>query len=518
MGHALWWIRRDLRLSDNPALQAALAGGRTVIPLYILDPHQVQFPAAKRQAFLFASLRRLDADLRARGSRLVIREGNALDVLQGMAAETQAEAIVAQESYSPYARQRDAAVADVLPLKLVAGLTVHHPTWVVKDDGRPYTVFTPFSRAWKMRPLPGAPDLLAAPTRLGPVPPGLGSDKLPEANPPLAFPPGEQEAQRRLLSFVEGEPAPIHAYDGERDRMDHPGTSALSPYLRFGMLSARQAVVAALSLPLPDGRGAADLAQRADLARVLHAHPVPLSRCAAPEPSAPACGALPGTNDAGAFAAWCAGRTGFPIVDAAMRQLAQTGWMHNRARMIVASFLVKDLLVDWRWGERWFMQHLVDGDPAANNGGWQWTAGTGTDAAPYFRIFNPVLQGQKFDPQGAYVRRWLPELAARARCASSIRPGRCRKRNSAAPAVSSAPTIPRPSSTALRPASVPWPPIGSHRRRHKPGHEQTAAGMAPRALPRARQEAALLRGMVFQVRGCRRAARLRGHPRRLPRQ
>jgi deoxyribodipyrimidine photo-lyase len=212
-----------------------------------------------------------------------------------------------------------------------------------------------------------------------------------------------------------GDDPPVYTYAEARDRMDLDGTSRLSPYLRFGMLSARQAaVMAGLARELaPDEKARRgvdtwlnELIWREFYQAILHHFPHVLERSFRPKLQA-----IPWDNDRTAFAAWCEGRTGYPVIDAAMRQLTHTGWMHNRARMIVASFLVKDLLIDWRWGERFFMQHLVDGDPAANNGGWQWTAGTGTDAAPYFRIFNPVTQGKKCDPQGGYVRRWVPELA-----------------------------------------------------------------------------------------------------------
>jgi len=216
--------------------------------------------------------------------------------------------------------------------------------------------------------------------------------------------------------FMDGDDPAVYDYGEGRNRMDWSGTSQLSPYLRFGMLSARQAAVAAhsaiASAPDAESRKSAEtwlneLIWREFYVSILYHFPHVLRQAFRANLRN-----IPWRNDEREFAAWCDGRTGYPVVDAAMRQLKQTGWMHNRARMIVASFLIKDLLVDWRWGERWFMQQLVDGDPAANNGGWQWTAGVGTDAAPYFRVFNPVLQGKKFDPEGGYVRRWLPELAS----------------------------------------------------------------------------------------------------------
>lgn len=417
MSTAVWWIRRDLRLADNPALTAALAQADQVIPLFILDPHLTEAPTtgAKRLAFLFDGLRALDADLRTRGSRLLVLRGAPLTLLRSLLESTQARAIVAQADVSPYARQRDAEIAARLPLQLTPGITVFPPDAVRKADGAPYTVYTPFSRAWKA--LPPNLTLLPAPDRI-PTPPNLENAPVPTA-PALPasvpFAAGEAEAQRRLHQFADGLLAPIQRYHELRDRPDLEGTSQLSPYLRFGMISARQAAATAyqvLNQARADAprRGAEvwlnELIWREFYASILYHFPTVLR-----EAFQPALRAIRWDNNEAFFAAWCEGRTGYPIVDAAMRQLVQTGWMHNRARMIVASFLVKDLLIDWRWGERFFMQHLVDGDPAANNGGWQWTAGVGTDAAPYFRIFNPVLQGEKFDPQGDFVRRWLPELA-----------------------------------------------------------------------------------------------------------
>ncbi len=419
MPAAIWWVRRDLRLGDNQALAAALAHGGPVIPLFILDPAlwASAYVGEKRLAFLLGGLRQLDAALRERGSRLLVRSGAPHEALAGLLAESGADAIFAEADYSPYARRRDGRVAARLPLHLVDGLTVRPPGTVLKADGRPYTVFTPFSRAWKALPPPEGRDLLPAPRHI-PTPADLPGDPLPDA-PLLAegmpFPPGEAEARRRLEAFTGGSGPPIYRYHQQRDRLDLAGTSGLSPYLRLGMVSARQAVVAALAsmaaAPSDEASKGArawldELIWREFFVHVLHHFPH-VRR----EAFRPTLRAIAWENDEAAFAAWCEGRTGYPVVDAAMRQLARTGWMHNRARMIVAAFLTKDLLIDWRWGERWFMQHLLDGDPAANNGGWQWAAGTGTDAAPYFRVFNPVAQGTRHDPHGDYVRHWLPALA-----------------------------------------------------------------------------------------------------------
>ncbi len=422
----IWWIRRDLRLTDNQALAAALADDAVGIPLFVLDDHLLAAPTvgAKRLAFLWQGLTTLDADLRSRGSRLIVRRGDPAIEIGRLLAETAATAVYAEEDYSPYARRRDASVAAAVPLHLVPGVTVRPADVVRKADGGIYTVFTPFSRAWKALPLPHRSDLLPAPERLAPPPAALVSLPLSDAIAASSlFPAGEAEAQRRLAAFVKAgvpvpddrnRPAPIARYADDRNRLDLAGTSGLSPYLRFGMISARECVVAGLeAMALGDAsarRGAEtwlnELIWREFYVSILYHFPNVLREAFRPELRA-----IPWINDETQFAAWCAGRTGYPIVDAAMRQLVQTGWMHNRARMIVASFLVKDLLIDWRWGERFFMHHLIDGDPAANNGGWQWTAGVGTDAAPYFRVFNPVLQAAKYDPEGAYVRRWVPELA-----------------------------------------------------------------------------------------------------------
>jgi len=409
----LWWLRRDLRLADNDALRAALAGGRRVVPVFVLDPALLDGPTSSptRTAFLLGGLRALDTDLRARGSRLVARRGRPVEALARLLAETGATAIYAEDDHSPYATRRDGEVGRQLPLRLVGSSAVRPPGTVLKAGGSPYTVFTPFSRAWLAQPLPGPSDLWPAPAAL-PDPGDAAGEPIP-ALPALPaavpFPPGEAEAQRRLRAFADG---PIDAYDALRDQVDMEGTSRLSPYLRFGMIAPRAAAVAALAAQAErtGGSGAGRWLNEL-IWRDFYSHILAHFPHVAHESFRPAARGIAWRNDPDEFAAWRAGETGYPIVDAAMRQLSTSGWMHNRARMIVASFLVKDLLIDWRWGERWFMQQLVDGDPASNNGGWQWTAGTGADAAPYFRVFNPVTQGRKFDPDGVYVRRWLPALA-----------------------------------------------------------------------------------------------------------
>jgi deoxyribodipyrimidine photo-lyase len=410
---AIWWIRRDLRLMDNQALRAALEQAEMVFPVFILDPKLLSSPyaAPKRITFIFDGLRALDRELRMRGSLLVVRQGHPLEALHTLKNETGAMSIFAEADISPYARQRDKKVLGELPLTLTPGVTVHPPDILYKPDGLPYSIYTPFRRMWQSVTFPNK--LIPAPERL-PVPPllsNLGVPGTPGQSAESLFPAGEVEARRRLDAFIDTK---INSYAEDRNRLDLDGTSRLSPYLRFGMLSARQAAWAARQAD-ERARDAYsrqgvetwlnEIIWREFYAAILYHFPNVRRTAFRSEMRG-----IRWREDIHGFEAWAEGRTGYPVVDAAMRQMNATGWMHNRVRMITASFLAKDLLIDWRRGEHHFMKHLLDGDPAANNGGWQWTAGTGTDAAPYFRVFNPVLQGKKFDPHGAYVRRWVPEL------------------------------------------------------------------------------------------------------------
>jgi deoxyribodipyrimidine photo-lyase len=412
MKTAIWWIRRDLRLGDNPALAAALGAAENVVPVFILDPGLLgsRYNGEKRTAFLFDGLRALDRSLRERKSRLVVRKGDPARELGKLRQQTGAEAIFSEEDVSPYAWRRDRRIASELPLRSVWGVSFLAPQEVLKADGEPYTTFTPYSRAWRReaasRSLKGG----WVPARLE-TPKGIESVPIPPSPVSSPFVPGEEEALVKLRRFARG---PIYDYAETRNRLDLDGTSRLSPYLRFGMLSARRAIAAAVEAleraPGKRERKSADafrteLIWREFYISILHHFPeVRLGSFRQDTRN------VAWRDDESGFRAWCEGRTGYPVVDAGMRQLSSTGFMHNRARMLTAAFLTKHLLLDWRRGEEWFMKHLVDGDPAANNGGWQWSAGTGTDAAPYFRIFNPTLQGRRFDPEGTYVRRFVPEL------------------------------------------------------------------------------------------------------------
>mgnify|MGYP005841664647 CR=1 FL=1 len=425
MTRLIWWLRRDLRLNDNAALHYALMRAEYVLPVFILDTALLSAERlhGARMAWLFDALRAIDGSLRAHGSRLIVREGAPDRALLSLCAESGAEGVVFNRDYSPYAVKRDSAVQRALRERGLiahdcADLLIHEPHEVLSKSGKPYDVYSPFRRAWEALPKPEpfilTPELRAK-LRLSAEFAALPSLPIPVGEQPAPQPigvPTEAEAQRRLAQFIA---APIYRYHERRDLMAEDGTSALSPYLRFGMISARtcyhaarQARAAATDESARKGVDVwvNEIVWREFYYQVLARYPHSVRHN-----FRPAYDAVQWEDDPAHLAAWREARTGYPVVDAALRQLRHTGWMHNRSRMIVASFLCKDLLCDWRHGERFFMQHLLDGDVANNVGGWQWTAGTGTDAAPYFRIFNPVAQSEKFDPEGNYIRRWLPELA-----------------------------------------------------------------------------------------------------------
>ena len=405
------WLRRDLRLADHPALLDAAANSRDVLACFVLDPRLEAGSGARRLQFLGDSLRELRDVL---DGRLLIARGRPEDRLPQICAALGAESVHVSADFSPFGIRRDAAVADALGgggVSLLAPGSPYlvSPGRVTKDDGTPYKVFTPFFNRWReigwRAPAPSDPaevvwiDPGATAGLPDPVEP-------PDPQVPLDMPAGETAARQRWAEFLADG---MGDYADGRDRPDKPGTSRMSAHLKFGTIHPR---TMAASLNPRESGGAAylrELAFRDFYAAVLHRWPASAWRNW--NPTFDAIEVDTGPAAQAAFEAWKQGRTGYPIVDAGMRQLHQTGFMHNRVRMIVASFLVKDLHLPWQWGARWFCEQLVDADLASNQHGWQWCAGTGTDAAPYFRVFNPTAQGEKFDPDGDYVRRWVTELA-----------------------------------------------------------------------------------------------------------
>ena len=419
------WFRYDLRLADNAALAAAVALGCPIVPVFILDDEAVgpwRLGGASRW-WLAGSLEALAASLGQLGSRLILRRGDAKSELAALALDTGATDVFCNRVHEPWAKDRDTQVVAALKSRSIGfqsfeSSLLFPPETMTGPKGVGYRVFTPFWKACLALPPPALP--VSAPKRLiqpetWPTSDSLAHWKLRPIKPDWAvgiaemWAPGEAGAQDRLDTFLDG--ALAH-YGAERDRPDHPGVSQLSPYLRFGELSPRQiwhgiAVRAAAGEGEP-GAGAylRQLGWREFSYNLLNYLPgLPH------QPIQESFSRFPWRDDRPAQLAWQCGWTGYPLVDAGMRELWATGWMHNRVRMVAASFLVKHLLQSWQSGAAWFWDTLVDADLANNSAGWQWVAGCGADAAPYFRIFNPVLQGEKFDPQGDYVRRWVPELA-----------------------------------------------------------------------------------------------------------
>jgi deoxyribodipyrimidine photo-lyase len=415
----LVWLRQDLRLADNPAL---LAAEGPVIPVYILDetPGVEPLGGASRW-WLDKSLAALGADLEALGSRLILRKGPAGEVLQALIAETGAAAVHWNRLYDAGSIARDKTIKAELTDEGVTRRSfnaslLNEPWEIANGSGGPYKVYTPFwrnarSRVAAVDPAP-APDSLDAPGTW-PDSEALADWGLHPTKPDWStgfsdWRPGEAGAQARLEGFLDG---PVATYSDDRNRPDLPGTSGLSPHMHFGEIGPRQIWRSAQDAV---ARGASERQVEKFLAEVgwreFHHHLLFHFPDLPTKNFRPEWDAFVWRDDEEAFVAWTRGQTGYPIVDAGMRELWATGFMHNRVRMIVASFLIKDLLIDWRRGEAWFRDTLVDADIAQNAANWQWVAGSGADAAPYFRIFNPVTQGQNFDPDGVYVRKWVPEL------------------------------------------------------------------------------------------------------------
>jgi deoxyribodipyrimidine photo-lyase len=411
------WFRRDLRIDANAALQAAVestrAQGAALLPLFILDPKLVTSSGANRLAFLYEALQAL----RNSGVPIVLFEGSPSTVLAKLVDTHNVREVICAHDYAPTGVKRDTNVESVLrahgvPIERVGGPYAVAPGTVRKGDGTPFKVFTPFKRAWEQQLAealnnPTSRVDLTNVTWLHDV---TGATAIPP-RPPAASrqlrPASEEAAHERLHHFIEHN---LCAYDSMRNDPAADATSRLSADLKFGLLHPIQIA------PLLQGGGTgadvfrAELGWREFYADVLWHRPETAKHAYNPAMEHIEVDTGPDADER--FKAWCDGRTGFPFIDAGMRQLKETGWMHNRVRMAAASFLVKDLHIDWRRGATWFMELLVDGDIASNQHGWQWTAGTGTDASPYYRVFNPITQGKKFDPTGAYVRKYVPELAS----------------------------------------------------------------------------------------------------------
>jgi deoxyribodipyrimidine photo-lyase len=422
---SILWFRSDLRLADNLALQAAIQRGAAIVPVFIHAPEEEApwAPGGASRWWLHQSLESLDATLRAINSRLIIRRGPTLESLRALANATGAGAVFWNRRYEPAVIARDARIqtallAEDLKVETFNGALLQEPWAIQNRSGRPFQVFTPFWKHCLAQPDPvepvATPKKLVAPKKW---PQSLTLDTL-ELEPRIrwaegmraAWQPGEAGANRQLRTFLA---AAFANYGSNRNRPDLSGTSRLSPHLHFGEITPRQIWHAlrryAESEEITDWRASQFLKEVGwrEFAHHLLFH-FPHTPA---EPLRAHFKKFPWSDDTAFLKAWQKGKTGYPIVDAGMRELWATGWMHNRVRMIVASFLVKDLLLSWRQGAAWFWDTLVDADLAQNTLGWQWTAGCGADAAPYFRIFNPSSQGEKFDPNGEYVRRWCPELA-----------------------------------------------------------------------------------------------------------
>jgi len=419
----LYLFRNDLRLKDNPAWTAAVRAGDPVLPLFILDEEDDWGPGSASRWWLHHSLSALAADIKAAGGKLYLRRGDSVSLLGEIVERTSVSRIVFSRGYEPRQRAVEQAIYDTwhehYEVKRYGSYLLFEPEQVLNGQGLPYKVFTPFWKACLAQPAPALSQSVA-PGKVKFYQPQTGTDRLADwgllpTRPDWAdglrdnWQPGEAGARQQLRAFLK---TALASYGSDRDRPDYEGTSRLSPHLHFGEISPNR--VWHEVKKHSDGDKALqkqgmsylrELGWREFSNHLLYNWPELPS-----QPFRPEFSEFPWQEDAQALRAWHHGQTGYPIVDAGMRQLWHSGWMHNRVRMIVGSLLVKHLLIHWRHGEDWFWDTLVDADLANNSAGWQWVAGSGADAAPYFRVFNPILQGKKFDPDGDYVRRWVPEL------------------------------------------------------------------------------------------------------------
>ncbi len=399
----LFWFRRDLRLDDNAGLYHALKEGQPVLPLFIFDTNildDLDDKKDRRVDFIHQYLTRLNTALQELGSSLLVKYGNPVAVFRELVNEFPVEKVFTNRDYEPYAKQRDAEVEALL---LAKNISFHHfkdhiileGNEVLKDDGTPYTVFTPYSKRWKARLQES--DLHSFPIEK------FFSHFF--RTPSFHFPTLEEIGFKKTDLIIPPEDAGDHLIRHYAETCDIPGingTSRLSVHLRFGTVSIRKEMRRARKL---SEKFFNELIWREFYSSILQHFPRVITEAFKPEYDR-----IRWRNNEKGFAAWCEGKTGFPMVDAGMRELNATGYMHNRVRMITASFLTKDLLIDWRWGEAYFAKKLLDFELASNNGGWQWAASSGVDAAPYFRIFNPSEQARRFDPEMKYIRKWIPEL------------------------------------------------------------------------------------------------------------
>nr|WP_199044030.1 deoxyribodipyrimidine photo-lyase [Dyella sp. ASV24] len=426
MSTAIVWFRRDLRLADHPALSAACQAFERIIPVYIHAPHEDDpWPAgAASRWWLHHSLTRLDAQLQGHGNALYLAQGDSLQVLRDLITRTGATAVYWNRCYEPASIARDSTVKAALREQGIEahsfnGSLWHEPWQIETKQGEPYRVFTPFWKNLRQQLDASQPSPIASSLRGADIDRGLPLDALKllpgipwDAGLKEAWQPGEEGAHELVDIFLDDA---VNDYAKARDLPARHGTSRLSPHLHFGEISPRQ-----IHYRLTERAAATDARRRPDIEPYLRelgwrefAHHLLYHFPATPtENFNDRFNRFSWMEDAVALERWQQGRTGIPLVDAGMRELWHTGWMHNRVRMIVASFLTKNLRQHWRHGARWFWDTLVDADLANNTLGWQWVAGSGADAAPYFRVFNPVTQAQKFDPEGQYLRRWLPELSS----------------------------------------------------------------------------------------------------------